>query len=183
MVCAGEGAGWVARRAVQGHPTRGCKLLVTLVSLCICALEMASSHLTGIRACPGLRPSRVSTCLARVHTRVCMQACQQPGGSAILRRARCAGKPALFPTGFHDNCLWPQAVTLCPRAAPSPGPRPRPPLPGVTSPSTCTAWGTGAVFRKGAREGRVGCPTGGLRLGAAGGGWLIEVVIACSRPC
>lgn len=92
MVCAGEGAEWVARRAVQGHPTRGCKLLVTLVSLCICALEMASSHLTGIRACPGLRPSRVSTCLARVHTRVCMQACQQPGGSAILRRARCAGE-------------------------------------------------------------------------------------------
>lgn len=39
------------------------------------------------------------------------------------------------------------------------------------------------ISKKEAREGRVGCPTGGLRLGAAGGGWLIGVVIACSRPC
>lgn len=73
------------RKDLQGRPTGGCGLLVTPVSLCVCTLEMASSHLTGIRACPGLRPSRVSAWLARAHTRVCMQACQQPGGSAALR--------------------------------------------------------------------------------------------------
>lgn len=81
MVCAGEeGQEGLYRDAPREGAGRW-----SLRSPRVCTLEMASSHLTGIRACPGLRPSRVSAWLARAHTRVCMQACQQPGGSAALR--------------------------------------------------------------------------------------------------
>lgn len=93
MICAGEGAGW-ARTAVQGCTGTPHERAVDHSGLPV--HPHLGFHLTGICACPGLRPSRVSTWLARVHTRVCMQACQQPGGSASLSEPAALGKLRYF---------------------------------------------------------------------------------------